>query len=101
MSARNPWLTNGIPSHDAFSDLFNALDPGGLQKVLLRLLEDWASVLADDVIAIDGKSLRRSFADVTVRSPVHLVQAFAAEARLVPGEGRWQVQRDCGDAAVA
>ena len=79
-------LKHGIPSHDAFSDLFNALDPGGLQKVLLRLLEDWASVLADDVIAIDGKSLRRSFADVAVRSPVHLVQAFAAEARLALGQ---------------
>ena len=96
-------LKHGIPSHDAFSDLFNALDPGGLQKVLLRLLEDWASVLADDVIAIDGKSLRRSFADVTVRSPVHLVQAFAAEARLVLGQVKvdGKSNGDCGDAAVA
>ena len=53
--------------------------PGGLQKVLLRLLED-------DVIAIDGKSLRRSFATAAIRSPVHLVQAFAARARLVLGQ---------------
>ncbi len=45
-------------------------------------------MLDDDVIAIDGKSLRRSFADAAARSPVHLVQAFAAETRLVPGEGR-------------
>ena len=79
-------LKHGIPSHDAFSDLFNALDPGGLQGVLLRLLEDWAAVLDGDVIAIDGKSLRRSFADAAARSPVHLVQAFAAEARLVLGQ---------------
>ncbi len=79
-------LKHGIPSHDAFSDLFNALDPGGLQKVLLRLLEDWAALLEDDVIAIDGKSLRRSFATAAARSPVHLVQAFAARARLVLGQ---------------
>ena len=79
-------LAHGIPSHDASSDLFNALDPGGLQEVLLRLLEDWAAVLNDDVIAIDGKSLRRSFADAAARSPVHLVQAFAAEARVVLGQ---------------
>ena len=79
-------LEHGIPSHDAFSDLFNALDPGGLQRVLLRLLEDWAAVLDGDVIAIDGKSLRRSFADAAARSPVHLVQAFAARARLVLGQ---------------
>ncbi len=63
-------LKHGIPSHDAFSDLFNALDPGGLQRVLLRLLEDWAAVLDGDVIAIDGKSLRRSFAGAAARSPV-------------------------------
>ena len=69
-----------------FSDLFNALDPGGLQRVLLRLLEDWSALLEDDVIAIDGKSLRRSFADAAARSPVHLVQAFAARARLVLGQ---------------
>ena len=79
-------LAHGIPSHDAFSDLFNALDPGGLQRVLLRLLEDWSALLEDDVIAIDGKSLRRSFADAAARSPVHLVQAFAARARLVLGQ---------------
>lgn len=79
-------LKHGIPSHDAFSDLFNALDPDSLQTVMLRLLEDWAAVLDDDVIAIDGKSLRRSFADAAARSPVHLVQAFAAHARLVLGQ---------------
>ena len=79
-------LAHGIPSHDAFSDLFNALDPGGLQRVLLRLLEDWSALLKDDVIAIDGKSLRRSFADAAARSPVHLVQAFAARARVVLGQ---------------
>ena len=58
---------HGIPSHDAFSDLFNTLDPG-LQQVLLRLLEDWSALLEDDVIAIDGKSLRRSFATAATRS---------------------------------
>ncbi len=79
-------LKHGIPSHDAFSDLFNALDPDSLQTVMLRLLEDWAAVLDDDVIALDGKSLRRSFADAAARSPVHLVQAFASHARLVLGQ---------------
>ena len=53
--------------------------------MMLRLLEDWATVLDDDVIAIDGKSLRRSFADAAAHSPVHLVQAFAPHARLVLG----------------
>ena len=83
-------LKHGIPSHDAFSDLFNALDPGGLQGVLLRLLEDWAAVLDGDVIAIDGKSLRpflrrcrRAFAGA---SGAGLRSRGPSGAR--PGEGR-------------
>jgi len=81
-------LEHGIPSHDAFSDLFNALDPDGLDTALARLISGWAERLGDDVIAIDGKALRRSFADAADRSPLHLVQAFAAEAGIVPGQVR-------------
>ena len=76
-------LAHGIPSHDAFTDLFNALDPGGLQRAMLRLAEGWAAGFVGEVVAIDGKALRRSFADAASRSPLHLVQAFASEARLV------------------
>ena len=80
-------LKHGIPSHDAFSDLFNALDPGGLQGVLTRMLSGWGERLGD-VIAIDGKALRRSFQDAADRSPLHLVHAFAAESRLLLGQVR-------------
>lgn len=82
-------LKHGIPSHDAFSDLFNALDPKGFQQVMLRLLGDFARNLArgsDLVIAIDGKALRRSFDKASGKSPLHLVQAFAVQARLVLGQ---------------
>ncbi|MCP5082064.1 MAG: ISAs1 family transposase [Alphaproteobacteria bacterium] len=80
-------LEHGIPSHDAFSDLFNALDPGSFQQVMGRLLGDFAANLSG-VIAIDGKALRRSFCKASGASPLHLVQAFAAEARLVLGQAR-------------
>ena len=53
-------LECGIPSHDAFSDLFNALDPIPFQTAMLRLIEGFALELGE-VIAIDGKSVRRSF----------------------------------------
>ena len=74
-------LPNGIPSHDAFSRLFRMLDPVGLQKALLRLAQDWADRLGE-VVAVDGKALRRSFEDAAERSPTHLLQAFASEAKL-------------------
>ena len=84
---REPWLRefltleNGIPSHDTFSRLFRTLDPAGLQNALLRLAQDWADALGD-VVAVDGKALRRSFEDASERSPTHLLQAFASEAKL-------------------
>ena len=51
-------MKNGIPSHDTFSRLFANLVPAGLQKALLCLTQDWADELGD-VVAVDGKALRR------------------------------------------
>ena len=79
-------LEHGIPSHDAFSNLFRMLDPDGLHDVLRRLARGWAEALGGDVVAVDGKALRRSFDDASKRSPLHLVQAFAADAKPVPGQ---------------
>ena len=79
---------HGIPGHDAFSALFRIIDPGGLGRVLTRLAEDWSRRSGPDVIAIDGKTLRRSFEDASERVPLHVVSAFAAGARLTPGQVR-------------
>ena len=81
-------LAHGIPSRDAFTNPFNALDPGSLQRAMLRLAEGWAARLGGGVTAIDGKALRRSFSDAASRSPQHLVRAFASEARPVLGQMR-------------
>ena len=78
-------LEHGIPSHDAFSDLFNALDPLKLQTVLMRLVEGFADQLGD-VIAVDGKAVRRSYDRAKEKSALHLVQAFATHSRLVLGQ---------------
>ena len=45
-------LEHGIPGHDAFSDLFNALDPKSFQQVMLRLLGDFARNLTGVIAAI-------------------------------------------------
>ena len=79
-------LENGIPSHDAFSALFRVLDPDCLNRALLRLAADWSEQLGPDVIAIDGKTLRRSFEDAAKRSPLHVVNAFTTGARLTLGQ---------------
>ena len=67
-------LKHGLPSPEAFSDLFNCLNPQELGRTLTRLSVDWSDRLkarlpdeADDVIALDGKALRHSFSEATVR----------------------------------
>ena len=73
-------LENGIPSHNTFSRLFRMLDPASPQRALLRLSQDRTDELGD-VVAVDGKALRRSFETASEQSPTHLLQAFAAEAK--------------------
>lgn len=78
-------LENGLPSHDSFSRLFRLLDPVALSATFGRFLDH----LGEDgpgVIAIDGKTLRRSFDRAAGKSPLHVVTAFAAEAQLVLGQ---------------
>jgi predicted transposase YbfD/YdcC len=78
-------LENGVPSHDTFGRLFGLIDPDEFEAAFRR----WASAiipkLGDDaVVAIDGKTSRRSGkVDAT---PLHLVSAFAAGAGLVLGQ---------------
>jgi predicted transposase YbfD/YdcC len=78
-------LPHGIPSHDTFSRVFRLLDPAQFQACFLRFMTDFADT-ARGVIAIDGKTLRRSFDRAAERSPLHLVSAWAADCRLVLGQ---------------
>ena len=77
-------LRHGIPSHDTFSRVFRLLDPAQFHACFLRFMQDFAA--AQGVIAIDGKTLRRSFDKAAKRSPLHLVSAWAAGCRLVLGQ---------------
>ena len=78
-------LPGGVPSHDTFSRLFRLLDPAAFASCFAAFLDD----LGEDgagVLAIDGKTLRRSFDRAAGRSALHVVTAFAAGARLVVGQ---------------
>ncbi len=78
-------LENGLPSHDTFSRIFRLLDPSALSSALGRFVEDLGADGAG-VVAIDGKTLRRSFDRAAGRSALHVVTAFATDARLVIGQ---------------
>lgn len=74
-------LEGGLPSHDTFSRLFRLLDPTQFAKCFARFLEKLGAVGAG-VLAIDGKTMRRSFDEAAGQSPLHVVTAFACERRL-------------------
>jgi predicted transposase YbfD/YdcC len=78
-------LEGGPPSHDTFSRIFRLLDPAAFHAAFQRFMADFAAV-RPAVVAVDGKSLRRSFDRAAGASPLHLVNAWAAEERVVLGQ---------------
>jgi predicted transposase YbfD/YdcC len=76
---------DGTPSHDHLGDIFATLDAVQFQRCFVA----WVAALtgaAADVIAIDGKTLRRSYQKKGAKAPIHMVSAFAARQRLVLGQ---------------
>lgn len=78
-------LSGGPPSHDTFSRIFRLLDPEQFHAAFQRFMADFAGSRAE-VVALDGKSLRRSFDRAAGASPLHLISAWACEERLVLGQ---------------
>jgi predicted transposase YbfD/YdcC len=76
---------DGTPSHDHLGDIFATLDAVQFQRCFVA----WVAALTGapaDVIAIDGKTLRRSYQKKGAKAPIHMVSAFAARQRLVLGQ---------------
>jgi predicted transposase YbfD/YdcC len=78
-------LANGIPSHDTFGRVFSQLDPARLVACIQQWLDDVGREIGKH-IAIDGKTLRGSFDKAAGKNPLHLVSAWACEARLTLGQ---------------
>lgn len=74
-------LEHGIPSHDTFSRVFRLLDPHAFEASFSRFMAEFAKQL-HGVVAIDGKALRGAFERGWRSTPLHLVNVWAAEARL-------------------
>jgi predicted transposase YbfD/YdcC len=79
-------LPHGIPSHDTFGRVFAALDPEAFQACFLRWVQRVAHLTAGEVVAIDGKTLRRSHDHGKDKDAIHLVSAWATANRLVLGQ---------------
>jgi predicted transposase YbfD/YdcC len=79
-------LPNGIPSHDTFGRLFARLDPAALLTCIQNWLGAFRAAVDRELVAIDGKTLRGSFDTAAGQNPLHVISAWASEARLVLGQ---------------
>jgi predicted transposase YbfD/YdcC len=78
-------FTNGTPAHDHLGDIFATLDAEAFQRCFAAWVAE-ATGCPPDVIAIDGKTSRRSYQKRDAKAPIHMISAFAARQRLVLGQ---------------
>ena len=91
-TAKKEWLVSfldmseGVPSHDTFGRVFSILSPTAFQKAFI----DWAQGLQESVegrvVAVDGKTARRSHDRARGRGPIHLVNAWCTSAGVALGQ---------------
>lgn len=79
-------LTHGIPSHDTFRRVFMLLSPEKFSAVFLSWTQSLRQAVGAEVVALDGKTVRRSFDSAKSQSAIHLVSAWASANRLVLGQ---------------
>jgi predicted transposase YbfD/YdcC len=78
-------FANGTPAHDHLGDIFATLDAEAFQRCFAAWIAE-ATGCPAGVIAIDGKTSRRSYQKKDAKAPIHTVSAFAARQRLVLGQ---------------
>lgn len=76
---------NGIPSHDTLGNLFSRLCPQEFQKCFMSWINALVTVHEGEIVAIDGKTLRRSYDLKAGKGPIHLVSAWANCNKVVLG----------------
>lgn len=79
-------LPNGIPSHDTFNRLFSFIKPEEFQRCFSGWIQAAVKATKGQVVAIDGKTLRRSYDKKSNKAAIHMVSAWASASRLVLGQ---------------
>lgn len=79
-------LSHGIPSHDRFNAILAAIKPAEFEKCLLSWITALHEVTDGQIIAIDGKTLRRSFDAASSKAAIHMVSAWATANHVSLGQ---------------
>src|SRR5262245_15300135 len=81
-------LPNGIPSHDTFARVFALLSPVAFQERFVQWMQAVKTATDGEVVAIDGKTLRRSSHKSAGNKAIHIVSAWATHNRLALGQSK-------------
>jgi len=79
-------LPNGIPSHDTFGRIFSLISPDEFQHCFQSWIQTVATLTSGEVVAIDGKCLRRSHDRSSGKAAIHMVNAWASRNRVTIGQ---------------
>jgi predicted transposase YbfD/YdcC len=97
-------LEHGVPSHDTFSRVFRLLDPQAFEAAFRRFTAAFAKanrLNLGGVVAIDGKALRGAFERGQRTSPLHLVNVWAVQARMVIAQRKAAGRNEAAGALAA
>lgn len=79
-------LPNGIPSHDTIARVFARLDPKEFEQCFRDWVQSISELIPGEIISIDGKTVKHSGSKAKDQKPIHVVNAWATEQRLVLGQ---------------
>jgi predicted transposase YbfD/YdcC len=79
-------LRSGIPSHDRFNAVLGAIKPAEFEACLLSWITALHEITSGQIVAIDGKTLRRSFDAASSKSAIHMVSAWATTNQISLGQ---------------
>ncbi len=79
-------LPNGIPSHDTFGRVFSLLDPKAFEECFMKWITNLATASKGRLVAIDGKTIRRSLDKANSKSAIHMVSAWSQANNMVLGQ---------------
>ena len=79
-------LKSGIPSHDRFNAILAAIKPAEFEKCLPSWITAFQDITDGQVVAIDGKTLRRSFDTASGKSAIHMVSVWATANQISLGQ---------------
>ena len=91
-NTKKEWLATfldtsaGVPSHDRFNAILGAIKPPEFEKCLLSWMTALYEITDGQIVAIDGKTLRRSFDASSSKAAIHMVSAWASANHISLGQ---------------